>query len=240
VDFNVYLRVLRRFWYVVAAGVVVATLFAVLMFSRSAPPEWVSASTIFVTEDGFPWGRAVLDEVIEVEGVNDPEAPTSYIPRYGDAGRFSGLAQLYAALAQSDEVRQAVLSAAPSGSRYESEVVRAADNTTALPFVRLNGYGSSAEDAQTVASLAMDSLRSYVMAEQERANIPPDERVQLLVSSRAIPAEVVEGRSVARPIAVFIAVLAAFVALAFVLENVRPRVRRVSSRPRAVRSVAKR
>ena len=56
-----------------------ATLIAVLSFVRigldggkptlayRAARDWLSASTLFVTQEGFPWGRAILDEMIEVE-----------------------------------------------------------------------------------------------------------------------------------------------------------------------------
>ena len=112
-DLNLYFRVLRRFRVLVGVGFVLALVLAMLAFVRVGFSEgsldvtyrqsevWASTSTVFVTQAGFPLGRATFDEVIPVEPTDGGTAP-SYIPRYNDPNRFSGYAQLYARVATSD------------------------------------------------------------------------------------------------------------------------------------------
>jgi hypothetical protein len=230
-DLAVYLRVMARFWQLLVCGLALAIALAVVSFVRvdfdGVTPQlqyrshetWVSASTLFVTQEGFPWGRSILDETIRV-GENG--GPPTFAPRYGDPGRYSGLAQLYAALARGDAVHRLVLRGAPPGARYEPDVVKSADNSTVLPLIYMKGYGTSAGAAEAIANRAADAFRAYLTREQAKNRIPKAKRVEVVVTSRASPAEVFAARSMARPVFVFLLVVLVFVALAFVLENLRP------------------
>jgi capsular polysaccharide biosynthesis protein len=86
----------------------------------------------------------------------------------------------------------------------------------------MKGFGESAADAEEMANRAADAFVAYLTEQQVAAEIPEEKRVEVMITSRATPAEVFEGRSLARPIVVFIAVLAGFVGLAFLLDNLRP------------------
>jgi hypothetical protein len=230
-DVSVYLRVFGRFWQLLAFGLVLATALAFFSYVRiefdGALPDvkhrsdetWISASTLFVTQEGFPWGRSILDETLRVPG---QDGAPSYVPRYGDPGRYSGLAQLYAVLAKSDAVRRMVMKGAPPGARYQPDVVRSPDNSAVLPLIYMNGYGTTPAIAEQMADRAADAFGTYLRQEQARNRIPEAKRVEVVVTSRASSAELFEARSVVRPIFVFLLAFLAFVALAFVLENVRP------------------
>jgi hypothetical protein len=86
----------------------------------------------------------------------------------------------------------------------------------------MKGFASSAEDAEAMANRAADAFVGYLTEQQVAADIPPEKRVEVLITSRATPAEVFEGRSLARPMVVLLAVLAGVVGLAFLLDNIRP------------------
>lgn len=232
-DLAAFMRVLWRFRMLLAAGLVLAALAAFFSVARidfgggtpsvsyREQQEWVSTATIFVTQDGFPWGRAILDEMVKVE---TPGQEPTYVPRYGEPGRYSGLAALYAELAKSDAVRQEVLVGSTPGQRYDPQVVQSAQSG-ALPLIYMVGYGPSPQAAVDVANRATDAFRSFLEGEQARNQIPGEKRVDVVVTQEAAGAEVSEGRSPARPVFLFLLVFMMFVALSFALENVRPRPR---------------
>lgn len=234
-DFAVYLRVLWRFRFLVVAGATFALGLALLSVVRiefnGGTPKlqyrdqevWSSSATLFVTQEGFPWGRAILDETVKVEGQSGEPA---YIPRYGDGGRYSGLAQLYVELAKSDAVRLTVLRNSPPGSSYQPDVVKSADGSTVLPLIYMTGFAPTAQAARATADVATRAFRRFLAQEQERNRIPEEKRVSVTVTSDPSPGSVFEARSYTRQIFVFLLVFGAVIALAFVLENVRPEIRR--------------
>ena len=67
-----------------------------------------------------------------------------------------------------------------------------------------------------------------------QARISKDRRVAVVVTSRAIPAEIVEPRSLVRPIFLFLLVVMTTIGLVFVLENLRPSSRRSGPDVRSV------
>jgi len=231
----------------VALGVAIGALLALTSFARvgfsdgrptltaRSDETWLSASTLFVTQDGFPWGRTIFDETVKIDGVGDE--PT-LIPRFGDPGRYSGLATLYVELAKGDEVQQAFRAKAPPGATYQPEVVKSSDGGSVLPMIYMKGFGPTAALAESAANLAADEFRRYLASEQVQARISEDRRVSVVVTSRAIPAEIVEPRSLVRPIFLFLLAVMATIGLAFMLENLRPGSRRSGPDVAVVRAEA--
>jgi hypothetical protein len=215
--------------------VTVGSLLAVISFARvelvDGKPKltarsaevWRSSATLFVTQEGFPWGRAIFDETVRVESGGEEPA---FIPRFGDPGRYSGLATLYTELAKSDAVRRAFRAKAPPGVSYQPDVVKSSDGGSVLPMIYMTGLGPTPALARAAANVAADEFRLYLADEQARAQITRDKRVAVVVIRRASPAEILEPRSIVRPIFLFLLVLMASVALAFMLENLRPSARR--------------
>ena len=242
-DLGLYLRVLWRFRVVVVVGILLGSFLALISTARisfdGATPTltsrqhevWLSASTIFVTEEGFPWGRTIFDETVKVEGA---DGEPTFVPRFADPGRLSGLAVLYAELAKSDEVRRAFLERAPRDANYEPAVVKSTDGGSVLPLIYMKGFGPTPAISRFSANVATAAFRDYLNTRQAAARIPLAKRVKVVVTSRATTSELFEPRSVVRPIFLFLLVFMAAIALAFVLENVRPR----AGAPSGVRSVA--
>jgi hypothetical protein len=192
---------------------------------------WLSASTLFVTQEGFPWGRTIFDETVKVESPGDE--PT-VVPRFGDPGRYSGLATLYVELAKGDEVRRSFRAKAPPGVTYQPEVVKSSDGGSVLPMIYMKGYGPTPALAEAASNIAAEEFQRYLESEQKEANIAVDRRVSVVVTSRAIPAQIVEPRSIVKPVFLFLLAVMASVGLAFVLENLRPSGRKPGSEVRSV------
>ena len=227
-DLGLYLRVLWRFRALVAAGIAVSAGLALLTHVRvdfeggapwllyRTPLVWSSTSTVLVTEKGFPWGASSLQDV---EALNRGDEPKG--PQYTDPNRFTSLALLYARLAKSDDVRQVVTSKGGSGRSYA--VAPLVQDGVALPMLTISAWSTSPERARFNAQLATDAFRSYIANKQQTNGIPPERRVRLEVVESAKPAKVTSGRSLVKPVFVLIVGLAATFALAFALENLRPR-----------------
>jgi hypothetical protein len=221
-DLQLWGRVLWRFRVLVAVGLAVAFLLAVLSFSKVGfdngtptltyrePEEWVSYSTLFVTEKGFPWGKLSTGGTSGV-----------------DPARLASLAVIYAQLASSDDVRKLMLREGPIDGRIEAAAVTVGRDD-ALPLVRIAGLASSAEKARAIAARETAALRAYIAGQQRTNTIRSGNRVMLQVVSRPSAGALYTARGKTRPIVVFLAVVIAFCALAFALENVRPASREAS------------
>jgi capsular polysaccharide biosynthesis protein len=96
----------------------------------------------------------------------------------------------------------------------------------AQPYIALSAYASSQSDAATLANAGARALQQYILKQQQVNNIPPNQRVILQVVASASPNNVAlfSGRKKTTPIVIFLTVLLAGIGLAFVLENLRPRV----------------
>jgi hypothetical protein len=238
-DLGRFIMVVWRFRTLLAAGLLLATLIAVASLCRISTSgltyreqeSWTSASTLFITQSGFPWGRAILDDMITIE--NDDGAPPTTVPKYGDPGRYSGLAALYAELAKSDGVQAAVLKNSRPGEYVEPMVVQSPGSNTALPLMTLKAFGPTPGSAIDTAKRASKAFRNFLDSEQASNGIPANERVKVVVTQQATNPELFEKRSIVRPVFLFLLINIGFLALAFALENLRPR----RSAPQEVGSV---
>jgi hypothetical protein len=218
VDLRLYFQVLSRFRWLIAFGLVLANALALLTIARvdgSLPPRfeyreqeiWESKSRVVLTQPGFPWGRAILK------------------PEQGDPGRLYGLADLYAQFAKSDRARELAERDGPLPGSFTAEAVAGAQGS--LPFVTITGTSTSPGAAMEVADRGADALRRYVVSYQNAARIKPKSRVYLDTVWGARPAQLVQPRRMTLSVVVFLTVMMAVIALAFVLENLRPRVRTI-------------
>ena len=107
-------QVLSRHRGLIIAGIIVSILAALFVYGRPGwdgkpsltprtPEEWRASSTLFLTQEGFPAGRAV----------SSPTDPGD------DQSRFQSLAVLYAELATSDPVK----ALAEKGGKVDGEIV---------------------------------------------------------------------------------------------------------------------
>jgi hypothetical protein len=240
-DLNLYFRVLWRFRILALIGLALATLLAALTLvkisfsdglqvSYRGSERWSSTASIFVTQEGFPLGRSIYDEVVPVgsggttEGSTQATAPDGeYVPRFADPSRFSTYAQLYARLASSDLLERRMLRDGPLNGQVTAETATDPRNPGIfLPLVDIQGLADTASAARATRALV-----EYVKQEQVSNDIAPSRRVILRVLNEPGTPVLVVARSKTRPVFVFGAVLIAFAALLFLLENLRPQARAV-------------
>jgi hypothetical protein len=255
-DLRLYFRVLWRFRVIVAAGFLLAcvlTFFSVarVSFTGGSPTvsyrqaeTWKATVLFFVTEKGFPYGYTVLpyNPPTTSGGATGGSgaATSSPVPRFATPGTFSGLAVYYAPFVQSDAF-QAMLR-----KRTHIRGVVAAQAVVDIhllpqPYVDLFAYAAKPGDAVRLANTASSVFQQYVLRQEVANRIPVGKRVELEVLSQAHQAAIYSPRKKTLPIVIFLTVMLAAVGLAFVLENLRPRVRTVgSSEDEAQQNVAAR
>jgi hypothetical protein len=229
-DLALYGSVLWRFRLIVFLGVLLAVALTVLSVAKVTSSgleyreheTWQAESTLLLTQPGFPEGRALFPN----PEANGPQSKYSY----ADAGRFASLTALYSQFAQSDEVRALVRreGAPPGSSVSAAPVIPAGSNAyTLLPVIALFGTGQSRGAAVETAQLGTQAFIGFLERNQREAEIPDSQRVHVEVLARPREAVVIEPRKKTLPIVVFLTVLTGTVSLAFLLENLRSRVRPV-------------
>ena len=79
----------------------------------------------------------------------------------------------------------------------------------------------------TLANEAARAFKDYLTRKQADAGIPPAQRVQVQINNRASDATLLAGRKKTTPVVIFLTIMLAAIGLAFILENLRPRVQLV-------------
>jgi hypothetical protein len=236
-DFRLYARVLWRFRVVVAAGFAFAVLLAFLSVVRVSSNGlayrhsqlWSTTVRLLVTQKGFPEGRLYATEPA-APGQNSPSAAAQAaklgIP-VADPARFNTLAILYAELATSDPVHRLMLRDGPIAGKISAIALRDDASGVLLPLIDVTALATSSRGAVELAARDARALDSYVADEQKANNVPVSDRVVIRTVVAPQQPHVFQPRSKTMAIVVFLAVLLATIGLAFVLENLRPRVRTV-------------
>jgi hypothetical protein len=209
-DINLFFRVIRRFRILIAIGVLVAALLAVLSFAKVTssglvyrqPKQWSSTQQLSVSTN-----------VPIKDRVNNP------IP---DA---VPIAQEYATLATSNAVAPIIRRDAggkPPGKLLAQDSPNSDGSASRL--FELEGIATSNAAAVAMAQLSTRALLEYLPV-YNATNYPPPNEVKVTRLGGPTQAKIVKSPSKTRPIFVFLAVLLAFIGLAFILENMRPAVR---------------
>lgn len=222
-DFRLYARVLWRFKLLVAVGLVLAAALAALSVAeirdggvRYRQAELFSSTTrVGVTQSGFPWGRLLAEEA--ATGARRTNIPVA------DPNRLNTLAVLYAELAASDAVRRRLLEDGPLRGKIVATPVVVGDSRVMLPLVDITAVAASRGGARRLAQRAAEALMMHIRAEQQANRVPEADRVVLEQIFQPRPARLFQPRSKTMPVVIFLAILLATAAAAFLLENLRPR-----------------
>ncbi len=222
-DLSLYGRVIWRFRWLVAFGLILAILLSVLSIAKVSShglsyrkqEVWQSSTTVLLTQRGFPWGRAVV--------------PPTAAGATGGPGWLSGLTELYAQFANSDRVKSLMLrDGASKNWSVTAAPVIPSGSSSALPVIALAGLAYTPGGAVQATIVGRTAFLQYVKSQQAQAAIPNSERVDLQVLQNVTPPVVVQPRKKTLPIVIFLAVISAAIGLAFILENARPRVKPVA------------
>jgi len=232
-DLALFFRVLWRFRIIVAAGLLVAVglsflSFVNVSFSGGSPhlsyrqaQTWESQETFMITARGVPWARL------------GSAGPTS--------GGLAGLSAFYAQLANSDAVQHLLRKNGPvHGTMVASPAV---DNVTTfrapLPFISIQGLAAKPADAVVIAQRGASAFRTWLLGQQNVNKVPEGNRVEIQIVRSATSAQLLQGRKKTLPIVILMTILSATIGLAFILENLRPRVRSLPSEQLAERTVTR-
>jgi len=223
-DLPLYLRVLWRFKWLVAAGFVLAVGLAVLsvfQVSLASPhlktrslEQWKSTETLLVTEPGAPWLRSGYSS-------------------NADPQKYSTLATIYVQFVMSDEVRRMINNTWPL-TKYD--VIQAFPvlaqsynaNSPPLPLISVEVSSFSPTRSLALARHATAAFRDYLELLQAQNNIPTDKRVVVTTVRSYEPPLLIAGHSKTLPVVVFLTVMMGITGICLVLENLRPRVRAVT------------
>src|SRR5688572_1555834 len=181
-DLALVARVLWRFRFVVLGGTVLAVCLAALAmfkvgfdrgkptFTYRAAEVWRTDATLFVTQDGFPWGRIRVGEA-ELD-------PTAKGAQFGEPSRFADLAIVYSELAASDAVRARMRKEGPIDGAIQAEPLTS-DDGDGLPLVGVSALSDSPESSLTLIRRQIKAFSDYIVDEQSRNGIPDEERVKV-------------------------------------------------------------
>ncbi len=252
-DMQLYARVLWRWKVVVVVGLLVAVGLTFLSIYKvpsnghltaRKQSEYVSYATLFVTQKGFPSGRLGLTPVTTpgstgTQAQTTPQASTAQI---ADLSRLTSLAIIYSHLATSDPVRSIMLHSSPVKGTIQAAALPAAPGSSEdLPLISIAAITDSRDGAVKMARSASSALVSYIEQQQTDNGVPASDRVELALLNRPYQATVYQQPSKTLPAAIFLTVLIATIGMAFIFENLRPRIRtvpdeRISSTTTAARS----
>jgi hypothetical protein len=222
VDIPNFLRVLGRFRVLVVCGLALAVLLAALSFLRvdfkdgvalkyRAKEEWVSYTRLLLTQPGFRWGDS------NVGSSANPDAQAAI------EGRLPQLATIYSSFVTSDRVRQIMLREGKiDGLVSASALPVSPGSTVVLPIVNIQAIGYSERSSIELANRAGRALRAYIDAQQRATRTKPQNRIRLAVLNAGYETKLLVPRKKTMPIVVLLTVVFATVALAFLLENIRP------------------
>ena len=217
----------RRRWPIILVGAIVAFGLATLALLRVSPDGGVAlrspgvkgaTATVFVTQEGLPWGRSALTEYVKAVGAGTNDAT---VPRFADETRVQYLAELYANLAGTDPVRVPLERQGLVGpDSYTADVMQSSSGDP-LPLIAISSRSADAGRAVRLANRVAANLRSYIVNRQNAEHIPKGQRIQLVVLSRARFAQAVEGPKVIAPVMLFGLVMFLTIVAAAVVDNLR-------------------
>jgi hypothetical protein len=235
---NQYVRALRRFWWLLLLGTSIAVVAAIASVYRldfsSIPPDvqkraqvtYTASARLLVTSSDAPYfRRTVYARVTNADGSPGEPVIATGPP---DIGTLISNANLYPLLIESDEVRQLrqemhgpipgsitahAIYAVASPSRFELSQV---------PVIEVFAISGSYSTAVDLAQSTVDAFKVYVERSQDQADLQPEERILIQQLQRPAGAVASQESSRTLPLMLFVAILAAFVALAVALNRIFP------------------
>jgi hypothetical protein len=232
-DLALYARVIWRFRLIVLAGLLLAIVLALLSFVRVS---FKGGSPTLTYRQAEAWQSTTQLDFGGIAGF-----PRALVPIQSDPSNLSpgaivraspgDLAVRLALYANSDAVRGLI---ARDRSLHGSVIADyGVDPNTDQPrgTLQITGTATDPKMAMRVAARGVWALRTYIEQRSRAADIPRAQRVRFTTLNAPIAAVVVTKRKMTVPIVVFLTVMIAAIGLAFVLENLRPRMRLVENRP---------
>ncbi len=232
---NNYVSGLRRFWWLLVLGVGIATIAAVMSvyridffsippsFERKAETTYTAYSRLLVTNDQAPYLRTRVDN--EVTG---PDGSVSVYSNSPDISTLITAANLYPILIASDEVlklRSEMAGPLPGSitSRAIYEVSSPSRfELSQVPVVEVYGHADTGANAVEITKATVAAFLVYVNDLQDDAALSRRDRILIQELQAPDGAVASGGTSLSLPLMLFLLIVAAFVALAILLDRLFP------------------
>jgi hypothetical protein len=237
---NPYLRAARRFWWVLAFGLLLACLVAVLAVYRVEPgfpptltareqPTYTAGSRVLVTSGERPYFRVTVEKVVEAPASGDGDEPGEILVNAApDTNTLINAANLFPLLIESDQVaavrRELV---GPIPGFITAQAVFAINTPgrfepSRVPVIQILGNSDTPEAAARLATGTVEAFRTWIMRQQQGAKIKQRERI--LIQQIQAPKEIVStgGTSMSMPVLAAFAILLAFSGIALMLDRMFP------------------
>lgn len=205
-DIRLLAAVMSRYKKIAIAGLAAAVVLAGLAYMRAGgTPAWEAQSEVLLTQSNDPYG-----------------GPTAAVVQEG--GYLSGLATVYAAIANGDPL-QAMARHAAGVHKGTVEAAEVVDPSTGNvePLITLTSSAASATDAVKLAEKMPTVLQNDISREQESANVPRPQRVELAQVKNGLKPELASSTSITVPLLVFMGIAGGVITLIFMLENLNPK-----------------
>jgi hypothetical protein len=213
-DLRTYIRVIWRFRLICAIGLALAIVLGVMAyanvsFAHGRPTlkyrqsqTFEGTTTIAVTQAGYPVGAV---------------SPAT-------GGPASGLAYYYAGLVTSDAITRLARQYSNTVGTVAAQVELGANQYAPLPFIDVHAFASTPTGAVSLANGVARALETFSTQQQALINLRGTHRIRLPQINIAQKAKLYAARRKTTPVVIFLTVLIATIGLAFILENLRPRV----------------
>ncbi len=247
-DLTLYGKVIWRFKWLIALGVILGAGAAYLMMTNAiGAKNYSSDADVFITQHGFTWGASgqpassassTTGQVGSTQSGGGGNAAfnhqiqSPYAPGV-DSQQLSSLASLYAQLASGSALKQLLpasyrrllLSATPAAQLTVNSVAATEYATPAvLPIV---SFSATAHSPAVATGLVASATRAFqrLVAEQQTSVEPGNPVIAQIVQGATRP-KLISHQSKALPAMVFLVFVCGAFGLALVLENIRPRKKR--------------
>jgi|tagenome__1003787_1003787.scaffolds.fasta_scaffold20822869_2 hypothetical protein len=227
--------VLWRFKAVTAAGLILGVVLAGLAsykvtmdggpkLQARGTSTWTSQSSVLVTQAGFPEGRVVLPDLPTQKANADgtlPPVPDNEIA-FADPARFNTLADLYSQLATSDRIRRRIPER-PKPGEITASPVPAQSGASILPVITLTTQAETAPGARALNLHTVEALRELLTVQQDKNEIPANQRVTLSLLNRPSTPTLLKGPSHTASVLALLLCLIGTIAVTHLLANLRDR-----------------
>lgn len=230
---STYGPALRRFWWVLAIGAVVAAGVAFFMVYNGEKPVYTAVARLFVTSGEAPYLRTTVPRYTDVPigtgGTQTTSRPLTQVLDAPDTRTLVAATNVYPLLIESDDVArlrtelygdlpgevkaQAIFSGA-TATRYQA---------SEIPVIELFATADKPGDAIGLAGATSKTFRQWMSREQNKAGIDVKQRILIQELEAPTSAAPTGGGGIGLPVLAMLAILTAFGAGAIMLDRLYPR-----------------
>ncbi len=239
-----YVPALRRFWWVLVLGLLVAAaaalsaLYSIPSFERREQPSYVATARLLVTGPQAPYLRAAITTSQELTRDASAAGP---VPRAGsetttvlqtsppDVQPFVRAANLYPLFIESDQVKaERERLFGPTGGTVSARAIYSVSTASRftgseVPVIQVFGEDASPEEAIAVTTQTATAFMSWIKGEQAKAQVPARQRILITNIQKPSEAFPTSTPSPLLGIIAFAGVFFAFLLLAIALDRLYPR-----------------